>query len=73
MAGTGWERDNRTHFDEIVVNYDKIRWDYPDELFADVIQYSGYEKGKKRCVWRWRRPPPGVCGDGCAGAVAGAG
>ena len=44
---TGWERDNRTHFDEIVVNYDKARWDYPDELFADAIRYSGPEKGKK--------------------------
>jgi len=38
---TGWERDNRTHFDEIVVNYDKVRWDYPAELFADIIKYSG--------------------------------
>ena len=44
---TGWERDNRTHFDEIVVNYDKMRWDYPDELFADAFQYSGQKKGKK--------------------------
>jgi SAM-dependent methyltransferase len=38
---TGWERDNRTHFDEIVVNYDKIRWDYPAKLFSDVIDFSG--------------------------------
>lgn len=45
--GTGWERNKRTHFDEIVMNYDKIRWSYPDKLFADVIRYSGPEKGKK--------------------------
>ena len=46
-VGTGWERDKRTHFDEIVVSYDKIRWDYPGELFSDAIQYSRQEKGKK--------------------------
>lgn len=46
-AGTGWERDRRTHFDEIVVNYDKFRWDYPAELFADAIQYSGHGTGKR--------------------------
>lgn len=40
-AKTGWERDNRTHFDEIVANYDKIRWDYPAALFADIMNYSG--------------------------------
>ena len=44
---TGWERDNRKHFDDIVVNYDKVRWDYPAELFADAIQYSGQGEGKK--------------------------
>ena len=44
---TGWERNNRMIFDEIVMNYDKIRWGYPDELFADVIRYSGPGKGKK--------------------------
>ena len=37
----GWERVNRTHFDEIVLNYDKYRWDYPAELFADAIRYAG--------------------------------
>ncbi len=45
--GTGWERSKRIIFDEIVMNYDKIRWDYPDELIDDVIRYSGPEKGKK--------------------------
>jgi ubiquinone/menaquinone biosynthesis C-methylase UbiE len=44
---TGWERENRTHFDEIAVNYDKYRWDYPAELFADAIQYSGQRNGKR--------------------------
>jgi len=44
---TGWERDNRTHFDEIVVNYDKVRWDYPDELFVDAIHYSGQDNCKQ--------------------------
>jgi hypothetical protein len=24
---TGWERNKRTIFNEIVINYDKIRWD----------------------------------------------
>ena len=38
---TGWEQENRIHFDEIVVNYDKVRWDYPDELFADIFDYVG--------------------------------
>jgi len=45
---TGWERENRTHFDQIVVNYDKVRWDYPVELFADIMKYSG--KGKKEAL-----------------------
>ena len=43
---TGWERENRVHFDEIAINYDKYRWDYPVELFADAIRYSGQESGK---------------------------
>ncbi|MCL1829886.1 MAG: class I SAM-dependent methyltransferase [Oscillospiraceae bacterium] len=38
---TGWERENRVHFDEIVANYDQIRWDYPDKLFQDALNYSG--------------------------------
>ena len=44
---TGWERENRVHFDEIAVNFDKYRWDYPAELFADAIQYSGGTNGKR--------------------------
>ena len=27
-AKTGWERENRTCFDDIVVNYDKVRLKY---------------------------------------------
>jgi len=44
---TGWERENRVHFDEIAVNYDKYRWDYPAELFADAIQYSWHGNSKE--------------------------
>ena len=44
---TGWERDNRTHFDDIVLNYDKVRWDYPAELFTDAIKYAGVGDGKQ--------------------------
>lgn len=40
-VGKGWERHNRTHFDEIVVNYDKSRWSYPGELIQDIITYQG--------------------------------
>jgi len=44
---TGWERENRVHFDEITVNYDKYRWDYPAELFIDAIQYTRRGTGKQ--------------------------
>ena len=42
---TGWERENRTHFDEIVATYDRVRPTYPDDLFADILKYAG--TGKK--------------------------
>jgi len=42
---TGWERSNRTHFDEIVKNYDRVRWDYPSELYHEIFKYAG--AGKK--------------------------
>jgi len=45
---TGWEREKRTHFDEIVVNYDRIRPEYPGELFADMIDYIG--PGRKKAL-----------------------
>ena len=38
---TGWEPEKRTHFDEIVVNYNNTRPEYPDKLFADVIDFIG--------------------------------
>jgi len=44
---TGWEQENRVHFDEIVVNYDKARWNYPEQMYKDIFEYNGLEKGKK--------------------------
>ncbi|MDR2532817.1 MAG: class I SAM-dependent methyltransferase [Oscillospiraceae bacterium] len=44
---TGWERDKRTLFDEIVDNYDRERPDYPRELFDDLIEYLGAGENKK--------------------------
>jgi len=44
---TGWEREHRTHFDEIVVNYDRIRPEYPRALIDDMIRYAGAGAGKK--------------------------
>lgn len=44
---TGWERNHRTHFDEIVEGYDRIRWDYPDALFDDIFAYSGLKQGSE--------------------------
>jgi ubiquinone/menaquinone biosynthesis C-methylase UbiE len=44
---TGWELSNRVHFDEIVEEYDKIRSEYPAELFKDIISYSGTGTNKK--------------------------
>lgn len=43
---TGWERENRTHFDEIVVNYDSIRPEYPDQMIEDILRYVGPDRGK---------------------------
>jgi len=45
--GTGWEREKRKHFDEIVLNYDRIRPDYPEALFADVLQYAGCKDAER--------------------------
>lgn len=44
---TGWERSRRTHFDEIVADYDKMRPEYPSELFGDIFRYAGAGNGKK--------------------------
>jgi len=44
---TGWEPENRKHFDEIVESYDVIRSEYPGELFEDVFKYVGAGAGKR--------------------------
>lgn len=44
---SGWERENRTHFDEITELYDKARPDYPDELIQDTLNYIRAENGMK--------------------------
>jgi SAM-dependent methyltransferase len=41
-----WERSNRVHFDEIVINYDKARWEYPDELYNDIFTYCLPDKNR---------------------------
>jgi len=46
-SGTGWKRRNRILFDGMVERYDKVRWGYPNELFADVLRYCGPGKGSK--------------------------
>jgi len=43
----GWDRSKRTIFDEIVSNYDKIRWEYPDVLYKDIIMYSDFQPDQK--------------------------
>ena len=48
---TGWEFEKRVHFDEIVTNYDEIRPNYPDGLFADLIAYAGTGAGRKALEW----------------------
>ncbi|MDR1664733.1 MAG: class I SAM-dependent methyltransferase [Clostridiales bacterium] len=47
-TATGWERDNRTHFDEIVATYNKARWEYPVELYSDIMAYL--QTGDKKAV-----------------------
>ena len=44
---TGWEPENRKHFDDIVDAYDKRRSDYTDELYEDIFRYSAVEADKK--------------------------
>ena len=44
---TGWERERRVHFDEIVLNYDKVRPEYPVALFEEIMKYSGPGEGTK--------------------------
>ncbi len=44
---TGWEFHKRSHFDEIVENYDKARPRYPSELFEDIFKYVSEADGKR--------------------------
>lgn len=46
VSETGWERDKRGHFDDIVLTYDKARSEYPLELFEDIMKYTGALTGK---------------------------
>ncbi|MCL2187465.1 MAG: class I SAM-dependent methyltransferase [Defluviitaleaceae bacterium] len=46
MNKTGWEVENRVHFDEIVTNYDKFRWAYPQAMFDDIFACAGASAGK---------------------------
>lgn len=43
----GWERNKRLHFNDIVENYDKMRPEYPQEIFEEVINYSNALTGKR--------------------------
>ena len=43
----GWKCNKKTEFDEIVILYDKIRPEYPEEIFEDIFHYSRFEKSKK--------------------------
>ena len=38
---------NRNHFDEVVVTYNRIRPDYPVKLFSDILDYAGTVNSKK--------------------------
>ena len=42
---TGWERSRRTHFNEIVATYDRVRPGYPVELFRDILTYTEMQIG----------------------------
>jgi len=44
---TGWERERRQHFDEVVGDYDRVRPEYPCELFDDIFRYIGTGPAKK--------------------------
>ena len=47
QIGPGWERKRRVHFDEIVLTYEKRRWEYPAELYEDIFEYTKTGTGKK--------------------------
>ncbi|MCL1803964.1 MAG: class I SAM-dependent methyltransferase [Eubacteriaceae bacterium] len=43
----GQDRQRRDRFDEIAANYDRVRPQYPAELFSDIFEYSKMSPGKK--------------------------
>ena len=47
---SAWERSNRTHFDDIVVDYDKIRPEYPASLYEDIFSYISSENNDKNAL-----------------------
>jgi len=44
---SGWERDKRVHFDEIVIKYEETRPEWPNDIFEDIINCSINEQGNK--------------------------
>ena len=44
---TGWERENRTHFDSFVENYDRVRPSYPAAIFANLKTYAKLTQDSK--------------------------
>lgn len=47
MTETGWERNKRVHFDDVVASYDRIRPTYPTALFEDLFAYAAPSEGKR--------------------------
>ena len=45
MTGNGWEQKNRILFDSVVDEYERIRPEYPDAIFRDILHIV--EKQKK--------------------------
>lgn len=46
---SGWERDFRTHFDDIVPAYERARPEWPDAIFDDIMGYLT-PSGEKRAL-----------------------
>ncbi|MCL2528494.1 MAG: class I SAM-dependent methyltransferase [Defluviitaleaceae bacterium] len=40
----GWERERRGHFDSIVDGYDKVRPEYPAQIYTDIFKYAATGK-----------------------------
>jgi hypothetical protein len=59
----GWDRDKMMIFDENVVDYDKVRWGYPDKLFADISNIQDRKEVRKplrSALGRGKRQPPSL-------------